>query len=295
MAITLNSSSGGLATWRWVRAPMLDTTMPAPSHTLATANATIPHTPWPTGISSANAAPPVTARRRARALPSRAVSHGASDAPSSAPTPSAAISTPTSAGAACSSRTRNTGTSAMSAPFARLSAVAETMHGRITGCRTTKCQPSRIWAPILGRSGAAGADPRGSPRSRTAGTRKLTASSSSVGTAPRTCTTTPPRLGPPSRVAECVADTSLLRAVSSSRLTIEGRKVWFPTSNTTLARLITSAAPTRCASVRCPSHHASGTDAMADARRRSIATCVPRSGSRATNTPAGSPITAQAR
>ena len=85
-----------------------------------------------------------------------------------------------------------------------------------------------------------------------------------------------------------------MRAASWSRGTIDGRNVELLTSNSTLEKLTTRAASARWATVSAPAHQASGTDATAAARVRSIATCTPRSGSRWLSTPAGRPMSSQA-
>src|ERR1051326_3276372 len=112
--------------------------------------------------------------------------------------------------------------------------------------------------------------------------------------APTACTSAPPSDGPARVVTASVADVRLLRAVSSSLLTRNGSIVAVPTSNTTEASPTTSATTTSCATVTDATHQASGTEARAAARIRSIAICVPRNGSRPTSTPAGSPTIAHA-
>lgn len=73
-----------------------------------------------------------------------------------------------------------------------------------------------------------------------------------------------------------------------------GSRVMFPVSNSTVAKLSTSAVAASWAKLSEPSHQASGMLASAHARTRSIATCSPRSPVRATSTPAGRPMTSQA-
>src|SRR2546423_4559497 len=112
--------------------------------------------------------------------------------------------------------------------------------------------------------------------------------------APTACTSAPPRDGPARVVTASVPDVRLLRAVNSSLLTRNGSIVAFPTSNTTDASPTTSATTTNCATVTDATHQATGTEANAAARIRPIVICVPRSGSRPTSTPAGSPTSAHA-
>ena len=115
-----------------------------------------------------------------------------------------------------------------------------------------------------------------------------------VGTAPSTWTATPPSAGPPRSVTAWVPDIRLLRLCSRSAGSIAGRNVVLATSKSTLAKLTTNATIASWATVSQPCHQASGMDATAPARARSAATCTPRSGTRCTITPAGSPSTNQA-
>ena len=66
------------------------------------------------------------------------------------------------------------------------------------------------------------------------------------------------------------------------------------TSKSTLAKLETSAVTTSWATVSRSNHQATGMEATARARSRSVETWSRRSGSRCVITPAGSPITSQA-
>ena len=87
VAITRDSSSGGVTACRSVLVVMLPTTTPAANPAFPQAKATMPAAPCPTGSSRAEHAPARPVSSVARALPHRLVSRGARAAPTSAPMP----------------------------------------------------------------------------------------------------------------------------------------------------------------------------------------------------------------
>src|SRR4051812_13942915 len=113
------------------------------------------------------------------------------------------------------------------------------------------------------------------------------ASTAKLSTGPTAAIRTPANAGPPNLVTESVAETMLLRLVSSDLGMMRGRNVALPTENTTPAKLTVSATPTSWTTLSTPKAYATGIDAIATALETSIITCVARRGYRCTRAPAG--------